>query len=196
LSASRPKQGEDTTMHEAMPNTNLQESIQTEEYRALREEIIKRVGARQGMWSTLLVLSGTLLTVGVQPELSAWTAALYPLISLCLALNWSHNDLRITQLTWYIHQQVERPLGLVGWESYRARAARQRRHLLANTSGFHSYAAQGVFAITQLLASGIGVTRLAQSGQVGLAVLAGIVDLAATILTGYVLRERKDNRNE
>lgn len=173
---------------------SIQQHLIIEQYHALREEVIHRVNARQAMWSTLLVLAGTLLTVGVQPAISAWTAVLYPLISLCLALNWGHNDLRIGQLVWYLQYQVERPLQLEGWESYRARMKRHKGHILSSGSGLHTYGAVGVFALTQLLATGIGVARLVEGGQLLLAIIAGLCDLAALITTAWVLRKRSQQR--
>lgn len=168
-----------------------------EQYHSLREEIIQRVQARQQMWYVLLLVAGTFLTIGVQPGIASWTILLYPLIAFFFAVNWSHNDTRIDQITWYIHHEVEEPLQFTGWETYRSQKFHRkwRReqifHPLALLPGLLTFSARGVFLTTQLLSIGIGIMRLIQSGMTFLALLSMLIDLIATIATFFLLMDRK-----
>ena len=168
-----------------------------EQYHSLREEIIQRVQARQQMWYVLLLVAGTFLTIGVQPGIASWTILLYPLIALFFAVNWSHNDTRIDQITWYIHHEIEEPFQFRGWETYRTQKFRRewRRkqifHPLALAPGLLTFSARGVFLTTQLLSIGIGIMRLVQSGMIVMALLSLLIDLIATVATYFLLIDRK-----
>jgi len=175
-----------------------------EQYRSLREEIIQRVQARQQMWYVLLLMAGTFLTIGVQPGIAAWTVLLYPVMALFFAANWSHNNTRIDQITWYLQHEMEEPFQLPGWETYRTRTFRrtsrreQQPHPLA-LPGLLTFSARGVFLTTQLLALGIGMVRLVQVGLILPMLLSALVDLLATGATYALLSDRKADllrRNE
>lgn len=125
-----------------------------EQYRSLREEIIQRVQARQQMWYVLLLMAGTFLTIGVQPGIAAWTVLLYPILALFFAANWSHNNTRIDQITWYIQQEIEELFHLPGWETYRTRHFRRKRRserqsLPLAIPGLLTFSTRGVFLTTQ-----------------------------------------------
>jgi hypothetical protein len=174
----------------------LRDSLTIAQYTSLRDEIVQRVQARQQMWSSLLVIAGAFLSIGSQSGLSPWIAPLYPLITLCLAANWAHNDQRITQLVTYIRQEVEVPGVFSGWETYRSKTFRKRasplrwRHPQSLLIGLHALSAQSVFAITQGLATLIGLARLAQGGRPALVILALVIDVAASITTWHLLRDQ------
>ena len=176
--------------------SEIQRDFLLEEYQALRDEIVQRVQARQQMWSILLVVAGTFLSVGVQPGIAAWTIFLYPIIALFFAVNWAHNDARIDQLTWYIQRQVEPIFRVTGWETYRAQTFRQKRKTpaqnpLALLPGLPTMSARGRFASTQLIAASIGVYRLAQSMPTGVTLLITFIEVGITIITFLLLADRK-----
>jgi hypothetical protein len=175
-----------------------QRSFLLEEYHALRDEIVQRVQARQQMWSVLLVIAGSFLSIGVQPGIAAWTILLYPIIALFFSVNWAHNDTRIDQLTWYIQHQIEPAFQVVGWETYRSTHFRRTRrgqasaqNPLALLPGLNAISARGIFVSTQILAASVGVTRLAQTAPIVLVVLVALVEVVATATTFRILADRK-----
>lgn len=178
-----------------LPSETQREFLITE-YEALRDEIVQRVQARQQMWSILLVVAGTFLSVGIQPGIAAWTILLYPVIALFFSVNWLHNDTRIDQLTWYIQHQVEPTFHTVGWETYRAQTFRRKPRAAAQSPlallpGLPALSARGIFASTQILACGIGAYRLALSMPLALMVLIIFIEVGITIITFLLLADRK-----
>ncbi len=92
-----------------------------EQYISLRNEIEKRIEIRQQILALTLLVAGTFLTVGVQPNVPEVVLLFYPIIAMFLAALWEHNDLRVGQLNFYIRTEVEKHLGRFGpgWETFR-----------------------------------------------------------------------------
>src|ERR1022692_2709971 len=86
------------------------------EYKALRDEILKRSEMQHQLISITLVALGGLATIGLKDSPSALLA--YPMLALFLSAAWTYNDIQIAQLGIYIRYRIEDPLigeGL-GWE--------------------------------------------------------------------------------
>jgi hypothetical protein len=168
-----------------------------EQYRSLREEIIQRVQARQQMWYVLLFIAGTFFTIGVQPGVAAWTILIYPLLTLFFSTNLAHNDTRIDQIAWYIQYEIEKPLELKGWETYRTEKFRRKfwtkklHHPLALVPGLLAISARGVFLTTQLMALCIGTARLLSSREIILAIVSLVINFMIVIATYFILSDRK-----
>src|SRR6266566_8346119 len=106
-----------------------------EQYTSLRSEIEKRIEIRQQILALTLLVAGTFLTVGVQPNVPEVVLLFYPIIAMFLAALWEHNDLRVGQINFYIRMEVEKHLGAFGpgWETFRQQTFpafhRYRRHI-------------------------------------------------------------------
>src|SRR5581483_7150390 len=91
------------------------------QYTSLRSEIEKRIDIRQQILALTLLVAGTFLTVGVQPNVPEVVLLFYPIISLFLGALWEHNDLRVGQINFFIRTEVEQHLDKFGpgWETFR-----------------------------------------------------------------------------
>lgn len=156
----------------------IRDQLLVEEYIALRSEIEKRVEIRQQILALTLLVAGTFLTVGVQPNVSEVVLLFYPIIAMFLGAIWEHNDLRVGQINFYIRTEVEKLFGdtVPGWETFRLRmfrAHREKRYRRANNStvtslhpltsqfGLVAFATRGMFLTTQAMAILIAVLRYA-----------------------------------
>jgi len=89
------------------------------EYKALRDEILKRVELQyQFMYLALFVL-GTTLGLGLQARALS-LVLIYPLIAPFLAIAWAFNDYMIRLLGKYIKVRTESGVGKsnMGWEHF------------------------------------------------------------------------------
>jgi hypothetical protein len=157
---------------------SIREQLLIEEYIALRSEIEKRVEVRQQILALTLLVAGTFLTVGVQPNVPEVVLLFYPVIAMFLGAIWEHNDLRVGQINFYIRTEVEKLFGdtVPGWETFRLRtfrAHREKRHKQASDSttaplhpltsqfGLVAFATRGTFLATQAMAIVVAALRYA-----------------------------------
>ncbi len=159
------------------------------EYVALREELLKRIEARQQILSLSLTIAGAYLGVGWGSG-TAVALLLYPPIAALLAAGWAQNEVLIGQLSRYIRDHLESALPGLGWEHYRR--ARQRETSIAGWP-IDVLATGGIFLLTQLIAVLLGFFRLTEPNALAWILL--VVD-AAAILALLVLLEyvRRHNR--
>ena len=176
-----------------------------EQYVSLRGEIEKRIEIRQQILALALLVAGTFLTIGVQPNVPEVVLLFYPIIAMFLGAIWEHNDLRVGQLNFYIRMEVEKHLGAFGpgLETFRQqtfpafhrykRHKRQRaeqEHLLNPQFGLVTFATRGMLLTTQAMAIVVAAVRYAfqllQQGnlahvmdpkQVGLSVVVALLFL-------------------
>jgi len=133
-----------------------------QQYTALRSEIEKRIDIRQQILALTLLVAGTFLTVGAQPNVPAVVLLFYPIIAMFLGAIWEHNDLRVGQINFYIRTEVEKHLGSLGpgWETFRQqmfsttykelrRRSTEQRHPLTPQVGLIVFATRGMFFTTQ-----------------------------------------------
>ena len=146
--------------------------LMIEQYRSLRSEIEKRIDIRQQILALTLLVAGTFLTVGVQPNVPAVVLLFYPVIAMFLGAIWEHNDLRVGQINFYIRTEVEKHLGELGpgWEIFRSNTFPSRhkqrklrhsgqRHPLTPQRGLIIFAARGMFFTTQAMALIVAAVR-------------------------------------
>ncbi len=151
------------------------------EYSALRSEILQRIDMRQQILTFTLVIAGTVLSLGVQTNISPLVLLIYPVLALFLATAWMHSDVRIWEVAEYIEKQLEPRLGGIGWETY--------IHNKHQGQSFRpmEVTAAGVFLTTEVLAVILAIPRLSYSlEEVILLIIAAI----AFVLTLIPLRRR------
>lgn len=151
------------------------------EYSALRSEILKRMDMRQQMLTFTLVIAGTVLSFGVQEDISPMVLLLYPILALFLASAWMQSDTRIWDVAEYIKKHIEPNLGGANWESYVFNKNRTRKVRPLEIT------AVGVFLITEVLAVVLAIPRLKYSlEEIVLLVIAGL----AFVITFIILQRR------
>jgi hypothetical protein len=92
----------------------------SEQYASLRNEIEKRIEIRQQILAFTLLVAGTLLTIGVQPNVPEVVLLFYPVIAMFLGAIWEQNDVRVAQIDYFICTEVEKHLDRLGsgWETF------------------------------------------------------------------------------
>ena len=189
-----------------------------EQYASLRSEIEKRIDIRQQILALTLIVAGTFLTVGVQPNVPAVVLLFYPLIAFFLGAIWEHNDMRVGQITFYLRTEVEKHLGALGpgWETFRSRtfASHRRRpefhktgqrNPLTPRAGLIVFATRGMFFTTQAMAIIVAAVRYASEllqqrgsiyapGRIMISAAASalfLVDLGILIYTYSVVQHKR-----
>jgi hypothetical protein len=162
----------------------------TLEYSALRDEMLRRVDARQQSISIILGLAGGFLGVG-------WGAGgsivllIYPVLALLLGAAWSQNEIRISQLSAYL-AQLETRIPNLGWESYYRQ--QDKANLFSNWS-LEVLAIAGILLVTQWLAFGLGFYQFTM-GTSFIHWVMLIIDIAAIIallmLVAYIARRVRE----
>ncbi len=119
------------------------------EYKALRDEIVKRIELRQHVIIAAVTIAGVLLSIGVRWQ-NTMVVMMYPSIATLLAIAWVHHDKAIGAMGKFILKRVEDRLGHDGWQSKKQedREAGKRR--------FAPMAHCGIIALTQAMAIAIG----------------------------------------
>lgn len=136
------------------------------EYKALRDEILKRLDIEHQIVAITLLATGTFIGVGLQAASGTSTLVLLaqPILVVCLATIWGVHRRRIVEIGLYIETCIERQHPALGWE---------RRKRVAPRVAY----ARRVFLATEILVLGLALTRttptLAEASLllVGLAVL-------------------------
>lgn len=164
----------DETMDELPEARSIRALLLIQQYTALRSEIEKRIDIRQQILALTLLVAGTFLTVGAQPNVPAVVLLFYPIIAMFLGAIWEHNDLRVGQINFYIRTEVEKHLGKLGpgWETFRqqmfstsyrdrkhSRSSTEQRHSLTPQIGLIVFATRGMFFTTQATTITVAAVR-------------------------------------
>jgi hypothetical protein len=149
------------------------------EYKALRDEVLKRIELRQQFVSMTLTIAGVFLGVGAT---TATVALVYPPLAAFLAIAWMQNDERVKSLAKYIRRHIESSVPGLGWETHvqaERKATRMRSWRFIITSHV------GIFLLTQVMAIGVGLLKFTSTSVEW--VLLG-VDLVAVWVVAWVMR--------
>jgi hypothetical protein len=154
-------------------------STRDTEYATLRDEILRRQDSRQQTLSVALTLAGAFLGLG-------WNAGpvvllLYPLIALLLAVGWAQNEVFIKQINAYIRDRLENEESGLGWQTYSTQRGSELRVM---GWPIEILAIGGIFALTQLMAIGLGTYQF-QGGSIQWILL--ILDIAAVLALGGLM---------
>lgn len=171
------------------------------QYSSMRAEMIKRLEIRSQLVALTLLVAGTFLSVGLQPNVPESALLVYPPLAMFLAASWKQNDMRTGQMVRFIRDNIEKHIGPspaeLGWENYRAS--------LFPPSRLTPFAVSGVFVVTQLLAMALAGVRfspliisLIQTGHLDHDIAELVVDgalivigLLSTIATFVFIRRRQ-----
>src|SRR5438874_6849384 len=93
-------------------------SLIVAEYKALREEILKRIEIQHQLISLALAAPATFVGFGIAIK-SATLILLYPILATCLSIAWSIHELALMRIWNYIQAQIEEKVGnQIHWEHY------------------------------------------------------------------------------
>jgi hypothetical protein len=175
------------------------------EYKALRDEILKRIEMRQNILSITLTLAAAFLSAGIlqrnKPDfIGPSVAFIYPPIATCLALGWAQIDHRIRDIGIYIRDNIEKTTPGFGWETHlhgyqieeiNSDPVEKSNNIMKKKQGDSNWRSLvlshgGVFVCTQIMAIVIGCTMfectLLQWGLL-------VFDLIMFVFVIWILRE-------
>jgi hypothetical protein len=125
------------------------------EYKALRDEMLRRLDYRTGRLQLTVAAATVFLNVGLLEQAPSAVLLLYPIVALLLASGYVYNGLAIVDLSRYIREEIEkRTEGLRRETSLKGHGATG-----ASFGWLESVSGGGLFLVTQILAFGLGVRR-------------------------------------
>lgn len=128
------------------------------EYKALRDEIVKRIELRQQVVIASATIAGAFLAIGVQWE-KTMVVMVYPFIASFLVIAWGHHDISIGRMGKFIREYMENYLvgienDFAGWETHKKITETERWRLASKS---HC----GLFLSTQIMAIVVGAIAYA-----------------------------------
>jgi hypothetical protein len=165
-----------------MSSTPTQEIAKTNkpnndmEYASLRDEVLRRIDARQQTLSVSMTLAGAF--VGLGWGAGSTVLLMYPLIALFLGISWAQNEVFIKQINAYIRDNLENG---GGYQTY-SREAKSEIRIWGWP--IEVIAIGGVFLLTQIMAIGLGMYRF-ENNSIQWILL--ILDIAAVVGMGVVV---------
>jgi 8-oxo-dGTP diphosphatase len=179
----------------------LEEKMLKEElplqYNTLRAEILKRMELRQQIL-TVTLAGISIFSAGVTGEIILPIfLLLYPLLGLCLAIAWSHHDVRTGELGEYILRYIE-PHFTLKWEKYMREFYTDRNDIGKRLA---EYASMGTFIGTEIAAIILAVsfqflnlttvTPPNSDLYLGFFFSLGVLDIFAVVLTYRFIHARR-----
>ena len=149
------------------------------EYKALRDEIMKRSEFRYQILSLTLVVAGSLLTFGLQSISPAHVLFVFPIIGCFLSGIWAHNVIVPRQLSAFIRDNVESKYGGWGWET----TVEKEWYTLSWLSGIIS--TSGMFLGLEIISFVLGLLK---STFILTDIVLIAIDSLAIIITLIILR--------
>jgi 8-oxo-dGTP diphosphatase len=119
------------------------------EYRALRDEILKRTELRTQVLTFTLIIAGTFFSIGAQKLVEPVVLLIYPILATFLAAIWAQLDNRIGEIGEYIRNTIELKVPGIGWENFIRTEYSKSKYLTQRKLA--SVSAGGIFIFTQLL---------------------------------------------
>jgi hypothetical protein len=152
------------------------------QYNALRAEILKRSEIRYQIITINLVITGSILTFGLQTSSPSYVLFVFPMLGVFLASIWKHNGHWAQRASAYIREQIEKPIGIAGWESAVLKEPHSQRWLFrVSVSG------SALFLGTQIITMSLGILRSSFST---LDVVMIVLDAVCVLLTMTILLRR------
>jgi len=140
-------------------NNDQKADLLLAEYKALRDEILKRMEMRHQFVFWGLMATGAFFTYAAARGVPASVPLLLPVYGFSLAWGWMHNDVRIAELGEYVQTEIESRVGDVKmWQAWKER--RRGEQPETRFLGGLQLAAAGVFVSFQLLAMAVAYPRL------------------------------------
>ena len=168
------------------------------QFNTLRAEILERMNLRQQILTVALAGVG-IFSVGVTGEITLPIfLLLYPPLGLCLAIAWSHHDVRTGEIGEYIIRYIEPHFVALKWETFMRELYAGRNNI---SKSMAEYASMGTFIGTEIAAIILAVsfqflnlttvTPPSSGLYFGFFVSLIVLDIVAVALTYRFIHERR-----
>jgi 8-oxo-dGTP diphosphatase len=168
------------------------------QFNTLRAEILERMNMRQQILTVALAGVG-LFSISVTGEITLPIfLLLYPPLGLCLAIAWSHHDVRTGEIGEYIFRHIEPHFAALNWEKFMRELYASRNNI---SKSMAEYASMGTFIGTEIAAIILAVsfqffnltTDMPPNTELyfGFFVSLIVLDIVAVALTYRFIRERR-----
>ena len=154
------------------------------EYKALREEILKRIEFQYQLVSLTLIIAGTMLALGLDPGSPHHILLVFPVIAVCLAGIWAHNIQAPRRISAYIQETIESRFNVGGWEGTIAK----ERYTVSWSKGILSSGV--IFLFTELVAVILGLLKIGDLESVlrdGVLAVLVVCDVVSIVLTLFLI---------
>lgn len=176
-------------------NTELKVSplridLLSQEYNALRQEILKRIEFAYQLIGITLVAVGTILTVALSSKQRSDVLFVYPILVFFLAATWVNSELTLLAIARYIKDVLEPHFSQRGWETH-LRGLPPRVHS-PNQLFLVMISAPGIFVGTQLVTFVLAVSYFDAGPVHALLLVLSFLAIAGTIaLFTHFTRQRR-----
>lgn len=168
------------------------------QFNTLRAEALERMNLRQQIL-TIALAGVSIFSVGVTGDITLPIFLLfYPPLGLCLAIAWSHHDVRTGEIGEYLFRYIEPHFAALKWEKFMRELYASRNDI---SKGMAEYASMGTFIGTEIAAIILAVSfqflnlttaTPPNSGlYFGFFVSLIVLDIVAVVLTYRFIRERR-----
>jgi len=161
------------------PSNKAMDEFVIAEYTALRDEIIKRSEFRYQLISLTVIIAGSILTFGLQPNAPASVLFIFPILGCLLAGVWAHNVIGPRYIAIFIKEHIESRFRGFGWETI----VETERYSFSWLSGI--IATGGIYIVSEIVTLVLGFLK--SSFTLIDIVLIGL-DIVAIFVTLLILR--------
>lgn len=186
---------------------NMQEASPSKEeliiqYEALRSEVLSRLNMRQNLLTTTVAGAGVFSLFISGMAAAPILLLLYPWFTLCIAIAWSHHDVRVGEIGQYVKTYIEPHFPGLNWETFmldlysdKKQTGRNMAELASKGTFIGTEIATILLAIFLQILLTINVNNqnpmVWQSAYYLLFALLLIMDVAIVFLTRSFIRERR-----
>lgn len=172
------------------------------QYEALRSEVLARMNMRQQLMTMTIAGAGVFSVIVTGDIIRPIFLLLYPLLTLCIAIAWSHHDVRIGEIGDYIRQYIEPSFSGLQWEKFMRELYHGNDSIsksMAEYAGLGTFIGTEVAAVILALLFQFLFPRNVIAGDAAYYVLFAlflIADVAAIWFTSTYIRERRKRYSE
>ncbi|HVG00546.1 MAG TPA: hypothetical protein VND68_11960 [Chloroflexia bacterium] len=165
-------------------NTNVAPGYELE-YKALRDEIIKRIEFIYQTVTIILIVAGTFLSVGTQPTIPSVVLLIYPVLAFLILVNWAYQIDLILQTGRYIRENIERVIPGLGWETYQYTVKKT-----AAGSPLGSIPTGMLVLATQCLATILALLKLSTTPIEVVMLAISLISIGATVVLTWFVEKK------
>lgn len=184
--------------YQASLQAKVQKSELLSQFNTLRDEILARMNMRQQILTIAVAGAGLFSAIVTGDIALPIFLLLYPPLGLCLAIAWSHHDVRTGEIGEYIRRHIEPHFAALQWEQFMHDLYFGKKNISKNMA---EYASIGTFMGTEIAAMILAVlfqipnlTSLTPPGSSLYYVLFAVffvIDLVVVRYTYLFIRERR-----
>lgn len=158
------------------------------EYGSLQNEVLKSADFQHQLINLLLIILGTTLTIGLQPNISSSILFVYPILALLLTLGWINNGVKMLRISKYIRDNIEANTKNLKYHTLLL----QQFPSSSPFELFNNLATLGFVIITQFLTLALGYFEGISTGVETVIFYIGIVATVATLVVSVGLTNLKN----